>query len=162
MRARSLAGGCGLAVVLAVCLFMLSVPGIAGAAVSRQAATAKALHALGVADDARPVRVFGTRAKVPGGTAVTSSTAATGAAADVLVDRDTGVRSGAASTVLRTPSRSVAAAARRRRPGGRGAMMGPHCAARSVRPVTSAARQPSVTAAPAAIDVLLRPARFAS
>jgi hypothetical protein len=57
MRARSSAGASGAAAVVAACLLFLSLPAIAGAAVSRVAATGKALRALGVTRGSQAVRV---------------------------------------------------------------------------------------------------------
>ncbi|HEY4098055.1 MAG TPA: Ig-like domain-containing protein, partial [Baekduia sp.] len=78
------------------------VPALADAAVSRSAATAKALHALGVTHGAQAVRVFGTSATIPARTAITESAAASGAPA--TVSPATAVRTGPAASVLRTPA----------------------------------------------------------
>ncbi|HEY6760289.1 MAG TPA: tandem-95 repeat protein, partial [Baekduia sp.] len=90
--------------VLVAVLLAVVLPPTAGAAVSRDHAAAKALKALRVAGDGQAVRVFGTRSTVAARTAITQSTAGSGAAA---ADPDTGVRSGAAAPVLRTPNEPV-------------------------------------------------------
>ncbi|HET6509767.1 MAG TPA: tandem-95 repeat protein [Baekduia sp.] len=105
MRARPSAGARGLGLALAAVLPILAVPTTAPAAVSRTAATAKALKALDVSGDRAAVRVFATRATVPARTTITQSAARAGAA--TTTDRDTGVRTAPAARVARTPAEPV-------------------------------------------------------